>query len=126
MAADSLMPTALIRSRTRLRFTNLFEMFAIFAIGAGLTYTLGRMTGSQRHGWAVWAAMAILFLVGVTVAYWAEARGNPLLAGVNQQRDCDPGGRQHGRQGGPLRHYQLRAVRHRYHGRELRRHQRMA
>ena len=39
-------------------FTNLIEMFAIFAIGAGLTYTLGRMVGSQRHGWAVWAAMA--------------------------------------------------------------------
>jgi potassium-transporting ATPase potassium-binding subunit len=65
-------------------FTNLFEMFSIFAIGAGLTYTLGRMTGSQRHGWAVWAAMAILFIAGVLVAYWAEARGNPLLAGVNQ------------------------------------------
>ena len=42
--------------------TNLFEMFSIFAIGAGLTYTLGRMTGSPAHGWAVWAAMAILFL----------------------------------------------------------------
>src|SRR5664280_2594581 len=66
-------------------FSNLLEMFCIFAIGAGLTYTLGRMTNSQRHGWAVWAAMAILFLVGVTVAYRAEARGNPLLAGANQQ-----------------------------------------
>jgi K+-transporting ATPase ATPase A chain len=66
-------------------FSNLLEMFAIFTIGAGLTYTLGRMAGSQRHGWAVCAAMAILFLVGVTVAYWAEARGNPLLASVNQQ-----------------------------------------
>ena len=65
--------------------TNLIEMFSIFAIGAGLTYTLGRMTGSQRHGWAVWAAMAILFLAGVTVAYWAESRGNPLLAGVDQR-----------------------------------------
>ena len=43
------------------------------------------MTGSQRHGWSVWAAMAILFLVGVTVAYWAEARGNPLLAGTDQR-----------------------------------------
>ena len=64
--------------------TNLIEMFAIFAIGSGLTYTLGRMTGSQRHGWAVWAAMALLFLAGVTVAYWAEARGNPLLTGTNQ------------------------------------------
>lgn len=64
--------------------SNLIELVAIFAIGAGLTYTLGRMTGSQAHGWAVWSAMAILFLVGVTVAYWAEARGNPLLAGTNQ------------------------------------------
>src|SRR5246127_253970 len=64
--------------------TNLIEMFAIFAIGSGLTYTLGRMTGSPRHGWAVWSAMAILFLAGVTVAYWAESRGNPLLAGTNQ------------------------------------------
>jgi K+-transporting ATPase ATPase A chain len=65
--------------------SNLIEMFSIFAISAGLTYTLGRMTGSPRHGWAVWAAMAILFLAGVTTAYWAEGRGNPLLAGVNQQ-----------------------------------------
>jgi len=65
--------------------TNLIEMFAIFAIGSGLTYTLGRMTGSARHGWAVWGAMAALFLAGVTVAYWAEAQGNPLLHGVNQQ-----------------------------------------
>ena len=39
--------------------SNLIELFCIFAISAGLTYTLGRMTGSQRHGWAVWAAMAI-------------------------------------------------------------------
>ena len=65
-------------------FTNLIEMFSIFAIGAGLTYTLGQMTGSLRHGWAVWGAMAALFLAGVTVAYWAEARGNPLLHGVDQ------------------------------------------
>src|SRR5678809_239374 len=48
------------------------------------TYTLGRMTGSPRHGWAVWAAMAILFVCGVTTAYWAEAKGNPLLKGVDQ------------------------------------------
>jgi K+-transporting ATPase ATPase A chain len=64
--------------------SNLIELVAIFTIGGGLTYTLGRMTGSQRHGWAVWAAMAIMFLAGVTVAYWAEARGNPLLAGTDQ------------------------------------------
>ncbi len=65
-------------------FTNLIALFSIFAISAGLTYTLGRMTGSPKHGWAVWAAMAVLFLVGVTAAYWAEARGNPLLAGTDQ------------------------------------------
>jgi potassium-transporting ATPase potassium-binding subunit len=59
--------------------TNFFELVLIFAIGSGLTYTLGQMTGSQRHGWAVWCAMAILFLAGVAVAYSAEARGNPLL-----------------------------------------------
>jgi len=64
--------------------TNLIELVAIFAIGSGLTYTLGRMTGSQAHGWAVWGAMAVLFFAGVTTAYWAESRGNPLLAGVDQ------------------------------------------
>ena len=64
--------------------TNLIAMFSIFAISAGLTYTLGRMTGSPRHGWAVWSAMAALFLAGVLVAYWSEARGNPLLAGADQ------------------------------------------
>ena len=66
-------------------FSNFFEMVLIFAIPSGLTYTLGRMTGSQRHGWAVWAAMAFLFLCGVTTAYWAEAKGNPLLAKADQQ-----------------------------------------
>ena len=66
--------------------TNFLEMFGIFAISAGLTYTLGAMTGSPRHGWAVWGAMAFLFVAGVTTAYWAEARGNPMLtkAGANQ------------------------------------------
>jgi K+-transporting ATPase ATPase A chain len=64
--------------------TNLMALFSIFAISAGLTYTLGRMTGSQKHGWAVWSAMAVLFLSGVLVAYASEARGNPLLAGTDQ------------------------------------------
>src|SRR5208283_492873 len=65
--------------------SNFLELFFIFAIPSGLTYTLGKMTGSQRHGWAVWSAMAVLFMAGVMVAYWAESRGNPLLSGVNQQ-----------------------------------------
>jgi len=64
--------------------TNLISLFSIFAISAGLTYTLGRMTGSQKHGWAVWSAMAMLFLAGVLVAYASEARGNPLLTGTDQ------------------------------------------
>jgi K+-transporting ATPase ATPase A chain len=65
-------------------FTNFFEMILIFAIPSGLTYTLGRMTKSQGHGWAVWSAMTALFLVGVTAAYWAEAKGNPQFVGVDQ------------------------------------------
>jgi potassium-transporting ATPase potassium-binding subunit len=72
--------------------TNLIELFSIFAVSAGLTYTLGRMTGSPAHGWAVWAAMAILFLTGVTVTYWAEARGNPLLAGTDQRASAAQAG----------------------------------
>ncbi|MGH9411763.1 MAG: potassium-transporting ATPase subunit KdpA, partial [Vicinamibacterales bacterium] len=66
--------------------TNFIEMCCIFAISAGLTFTLGDMTGSRKHGWAVWGAMAFLFLAGVTTAYWAEARGNPMLttAGASQ------------------------------------------
>jgi K+-transporting ATPase ATPase A chain len=79
--------------------TNLIELFAIFAVSAGLTYTLGRMTGSQAHGWAVWGAMAVLFLAGVTVAYWAEARGNPLLHGVTTQATASqPGGNMEGKE----------------------------
>jgi len=80
--------------------TNLFEMFCIFAIGAGLTYTLGRMAGSPAHGWAVWSAMALLFLVGVTVAYWAEARGNPLYPATVAQHAtaAQPGGNMEGKE----------------------------
>jgi len=59
-------------------FSNFFEMVAIFAISAGLTYTLGRMTGNQKHGWAVFAAMAVLFLAGFLVSWYFEARGNPI------------------------------------------------
>jgi potassium-transporting ATPase potassium-binding subunit len=79
--------------------TNLFELFSIFSLGAGLTYTLGRMTGSQRHGWAVWSAMAILFMAGILIAYWAEARGNPLLAGVDQHASAlQSGGNMEGKE----------------------------
>jgi K+-transporting ATPase ATPase A chain len=80
-------------------FSNLIAMFGIFAISAGLTYTLGTMTGSQKHGWAVFAAMAVLFFAGVSVAYWAEARGNPLLKGVDQSVTAtQPGGNMEGKE----------------------------
>src|SRR5579864_5121080 len=80
-------------------FSNFFEMGLIFTIAAGLTYTLGRMTGSQKHGWAVFAAMSVLFFAGVTTAYWAETRGNPLLAGVDQGvSTLQPGGNMEGKE----------------------------
>jgi potassium-transporting ATPase potassium-binding subunit len=65
-------------------FTNFLEMFLIFLIGGALTVTLGRMTGSRGHGWAVFACMAVLFAAGFVVCYWAESQPNPLLHGVNQ------------------------------------------
>jgi K+-transporting ATPase ATPase A chain len=61
--------------------TNFFSMFLIFCIGAGLTYTFGLMARDTKQGWALFAAMSLMFLVGVTVCYWAEAAGNPILRG---------------------------------------------
>lgn len=59
--------------------SNWLQMLAIFAIPSGLTYYLGRSVENQRHGWAVWAAMAVIFVVGVLVCWNAEAAGNPML-----------------------------------------------
>jgi len=79
--------------------SNFFQMFLIFAIPSGLTYTLGRMAGSPRHGWAVWGAMTALFLVGVSTVYWAEAKGNLQLSGVNQAAtDLQSGGNMEGKE----------------------------
>ncbi|HYW70841.1 MAG TPA: potassium-transporting ATPase subunit KdpA [Pyrinomonadaceae bacterium] len=79
-------------------FTNFIEILAIFAIGAGLTYTLGRMTGSPKHGWAVLGAMVLVFLMGVIIAYWMESRGNPLLKGADQSASAtQPGGNMEGK-----------------------------
>ena len=64
--------------------SNLYEMFLIFSIGGGLTYTLGRMTGSPGHGWAVLAAMFVLFAVGFTTVYWAESHPYLLIHGAAQ------------------------------------------
>ena len=85
-------------------FSNLIEMFAIFAIGAGLTYTLGRMTGSLRHGWAVWGAMAALFLAGVYRRLLGGGAGQSAVAWRGSARERNAIGRKHGRQGGALRH----------------------
>ncbi|MEO6210831.1 MAG: potassium-transporting ATPase subunit KdpA [Gemmatimonadaceae bacterium] len=80
---------------------NLWQMVAIFAIPAGLTYTFGRMVRNARHGWALWAAMFMLFFAGVSAAYWAEARGNPIHAarGVDVVATAtNPGGNMEGKE----------------------------
>jgi len=74
--------------------TNLLEMLAIFAIGAGLTHTFGQIAGDRHQGWALFGAMAILFLMGAAVAIRSEQRGNPQFAamGVNQTASADQSG----------------------------------
>jgi len=74
--------------------SNLLEMLAILIIPAALTYTFGRMVGDTRQGWAVLAAMAILFVSLLTVAAWTEQRGNPLLPalGVDQAASASQAG----------------------------------
>ena len=62
--------------------TNLVQMVLIFSIGAALTNVFGRMVGNQRQGWAIFAVMGVLFLAGVTIAYWAGRRGNPAFAAL--------------------------------------------
>src|ERR1700722_19660819 len=79
--------------------SNLMEMFSIFLIPGALTVTLGRMTKAPKHGWAVFAAMTILFFAGVLVAYYAEAQPNPLLHAVNQHiTTTQPGGNMEGKE----------------------------
>ena len=73
-------------------FSNLVEMFAIFLIPAALTVTLGQMTGSPLHGWAVFGAMAVLWFAGVFTCYWAESQPNPLLHGVDQRVSVNQSG----------------------------------
>lgn len=63
--------------------TDLLEMIAMLTIGAGLTYTFGKMVGNTRQGWALFAVMSLIFLAGVAITYWAEARPNPALAGLH-------------------------------------------
>jgi len=62
--------------------TNLIEMLLIFCIPAALTYTYGRMARDQKQGWVLFSAMAVIFMVGVSVAYYSEAQGNPIMRGM--------------------------------------------
>ena len=89
-------------------------------IGAALTNVFGRMVGNQRQGWAILAAMGVLFIAGVAVSYWAEAAGNPLVHALGVD-----GGNMEGKES-PLRHRAVGAVRRHHHGRLLRRGQRHA
>ncbi|HEY2538692.1 MAG TPA: potassium-transporting ATPase subunit KdpA, partial [Stellaceae bacterium] len=70
--------------------TNLIELVAIFAIGAALTNVLGRMVKDERQGWAIFAAMGVLFLAGVTVCYNSEAHGNPAFSAFNVDAIAGP------------------------------------
>jgi K+-transporting ATPase ATPase A chain len=80
-------------------FSNFLEMLLILAIPAGFTATLGRITKSPKHGWAVFATMAFLFFAGTTVAYRAESQPNPLLHGVDQHVTAtQPGGNMEGKE----------------------------
>jgi K+-transporting ATPase ATPase A chain len=80
---------------------NFIQMLAIFVIPAGLTYTFGKSVGDTRQGWAVFAAMSVLFLAGVWVLYASEQRGNPIMAGLGLQSTASatqPGGNMEGKE----------------------------
>ncbi len=81
--------------------TNFIQIVLIFSLGAGLTNVLGRMVKNERQGWALFAAMGVLFLVGVTTVYWAEAKGNPAFAQFNVDQSVtalQPGGNMEGKE----------------------------
>jgi K+-transporting ATPase ATPase A chain len=80
---------------------NLIQMLLIFSLGAGLTYQFGKMVRDTRQGWAIFGAMAAMFLIGAFVCYWAEQRGNPLLASSGLERTytgSQPGGNMEGKE----------------------------
>jgi K+-transporting ATPase ATPase A chain len=81
--------------------SNFLEMFALLMIPAALVYTFGRMVGNRKHAWALWAAMFVMFAGGVTTAYWAEARGNPIHAALGvdvRAGGGNPGGNMEGKE----------------------------
>lgn len=68
--------------------SNFVSMLLIFVIPSALTYTYGRMAKDQKQGWAIFSAMSILFFAGLVVCYWAEAQGNPALAGLGVEQSA--------------------------------------
>jgi K+-transporting ATPase ATPase A chain len=81
--------------------SNLLQMLLIFSLGAGLTYQFGKMVRDTRQGWAVFGAMALLFLGGAFICYWAEQRGNPMLTSAGLQHaytTSQPGGNMEGKE----------------------------
>ena len=81
--------------------SNMLQMILIFALGAGLTYMFGKMVRDTRQGWAIFGAMAAMFLVGVFICYWAEQRGNPIVASAGVERSytgSQPGGNMEGKE----------------------------
>ena len=94
-------------------FTNLLQIFLLLLIPFALTYTFGRIAKNQKQGWAVFAAMFILWFGGVAIAHGFEANGNPQLdaGGRDTDRQRDPGRRQPGREGSPLRRRRMRPLR---------------
>src|SRR5579871_4367513 len=84
-------------------FTNFFQLILIFALGAGLTYMFGKMVRDTRQGWAIFAAMSTLFFAGVFVCYWAEQRGNPMVADLGVAQTYT-----HGQSGGNMEGKEVR------------------
>jgi K+-transporting ATPase ATPase A chain len=81
--------------------TNLVQILLIFSLGAALTNVFGRMVGDQRQGWAIFSVMAVLFLAGTTVVYWAEAPGNPAFNSMHVDQSVtayQPGGNMEGKE----------------------------
>ena len=96
--------------------SNFIQMLSIFLIPSGLTYYLGRKVKNQKHGWAVWAAMAVLFLSCLPGLLVGRERREPTVVCSG----CCPRERKHGRKGSPVRDFQLRPICYHYHGRFLR------
>src|SRR5215475_14399310 len=82
-------------------FANLIQILLIFSLGAGLTYTFGKMVRDTRQGWSIFATMSVLFLAGALICYWAEQRGNPMTGPMGLQSAytaSQPGGNMEGKE----------------------------